>query len=242
MFTSEICTELKYYVYRLIDPRSGETFYIGKGQNNRVYEHAKGILEDKEDNISEKLARVRDIIASGFEVAHVIHRHGLDNNTAYEVEGALIDAYSGITNISDGHHNSERGAMHANQIIEKYKAETATFHHTAIAIIINRSITEQSIYNAVRFSWVLNKNNAKKVELVFAVQNGLIVGVFTNLKWMDATPENFPNYDNYDPRRIGFEADPANKELNELYLRKTLPKEYRKKGAASPVRYIKPSP
>ena len=33
--------KLKFYVYRLIDPRNGETFYIGKGKNDRIFQHAK---------------------------------------------------------------------------------------------------------------------------------------------------------------------------------------------------------
>ena len=31
----------KYYVYRLIDPRNLQTFYVGKGCGDRVYQHAK---------------------------------------------------------------------------------------------------------------------------------------------------------------------------------------------------------
>lgn len=35
-FPPEVIRKLKTYVYRPIDPRNGETFYIGKGQGNRV--------------------------------------------------------------------------------------------------------------------------------------------------------------------------------------------------------------
>lgn len=31
----------KYYVYRLVDPRTFHTFYVGKGCDNRVFMHAK---------------------------------------------------------------------------------------------------------------------------------------------------------------------------------------------------------
>ena len=33
-FTPEVQERLGYYVYRLIDPRNGETFYVGKGKGN----------------------------------------------------------------------------------------------------------------------------------------------------------------------------------------------------------------
>lgn len=41
-FPSEVIHRLKTYVYRLIDPRDGETFYVGKGKGNRVFAHIHG--------------------------------------------------------------------------------------------------------------------------------------------------------------------------------------------------------
>ena len=38
-FPSDVCDKLGNYVYRLIDPRNGETFYVGKGKGNRVFSH-----------------------------------------------------------------------------------------------------------------------------------------------------------------------------------------------------------
>jgi len=99
-FTPEVAKKIKHYVYRLIDPRNGITFYVGKGKGNRVFEHVKCelIFEDDEDEISEKFATIREIRQKGMEVIHVIHRHGMDSETAFEVEAALIDAYPGLTN------------------------------------------------------------------------------------------------------------------------------------------------
>lgn len=57
MFTPEVIDQLQYYVYRLIDPRNGETFYVGKGIGNRVFAHAAGELSDDGDEVSEKMRR-----------------------------------------------------------------------------------------------------------------------------------------------------------------------------------------
>src|SRR5260370_30614054 len=102
MLTSEISDQLKYYVYRLIDPRNGETFYVGKGTGNRVFAHVRGELGSEADFLTDKLLRIRDIRLDGFEVAHVIHRNGMDQQTAFEVDAALIDAYPEATNADGG--------------------------------------------------------------------------------------------------------------------------------------------
>ena len=96
-FSPEVTAELKWYVYRLIDPRNGETFYVGKGQGNRVFDHARGIVGNDDEHVADpKTHRIHEIRATGLEVGHIIHRHGiLTDKIAYEVEAALIDAYPG---------------------------------------------------------------------------------------------------------------------------------------------------
>ena len=47
-FPEGVAEQLKWYVYRLIDPRNGETFYVGKGKGNRVFAHANGQFPSEE--------------------------------------------------------------------------------------------------------------------------------------------------------------------------------------------------
>ena len=91
-FSKETSEALQYYVYRLIDPRGEQTFYPGKCKGNRVFDHAAQQMEISnapdfdEDETSLKLRTIGEIRAAGLEVPHVVHRHGMDEKTSFEVE------------------------------------------------------------------------------------------------------------------------------------------------------------
>ncbi|MGV9008249.1 LEM-3-like GIY-YIG domain-containing protein [Brevundimonas sp.] len=234
-FPIGVSENLKVYVYRLIDPRNGETFYVGKGRGDRVFQHAAGLTADFEGALPDKLDRVRAIRLAGLNVAHVVHRHGLDDATAFEVEAALIDAYPGLTNRQAGH-GSGRGAAHAESIISRYAAEEVVFHHDVLMITINTTSMTATPYEAVRYAWKLGLRNAEKVELVLAVDRGRVVGVFRSEQWLQATTVNFPGRENR-PDRIGFVGSEAEHEIQSLYLNRRIPDRFRTKGAANPVKY-----
>ena len=152
-FPPEVQERLRYYVYRLIDPRDGHTFYVGKGRGNRLFTQARaGLPEDGyDDALSAKLDRVRAIIAEGFEVTDVVHRHGLTEAVAYHVEGALIDALPGLSNSQDGHYNAELGAMHASTIIQRYSAPKMEIVHSIVFFTVGREIVaERGLYEGCR--------------------------------------------------------------------------------------------
>lgn len=239
IFSSEVIEKLAYYVYRLIDPRNGETFYVGKGVGNRVFSHINVEKNIDGDDISNKLKRIRSIKNSGFEVGHVIHRHGMDEGTAIEVEAALIDAYPGLTNIMDGVGNTEFGAMHALEIISQYGAETVSFNHKALIIIVNKSVEERDgLYDAVRYAWRIGKKKAQEAEIVLAVVKGIIKGVYVPLQWLEAKPENFPGLGEVAVEgRLGFIGREASADVKNIYMNKRIPDEYRRRGAANPIRY-----
>ena len=102
-FPPEVSRKLKTYVYRLIDPRNGETFYVGKGRGNRVFAHVRaeeGLVGDELDN---KLRRIREIRIAGFQPAHVIHRHGAQHMAKGQLGQVLVTAV-GVAG-SDGQHS-----------------------------------------------------------------------------------------------------------------------------------------
>ncbi|MEQ1830605.1 MAG: hypothetical protein ABL921_31930 [Pirellula sp.] len=234
LFSPEVIEKLKTYVYRLIDPRNGETFYVGKGKGNRVFAHIRAEIDTDDPN--DKLKRIHEIRAAGFDVGHVIHRHGLDDKTAFEVEAALIDAYPGITNAVNGSGSNEYGAMHAQEIVNKYQAEPADFKHRAILINVNRSATESSLYEATRYAWKISQKKASRAEIVCAVRFGIIVAVFVAEKWLPATTEHFPGREPV-ADRYGFIGAEASHTIRQKYIGKRLPDEFRKQGAANPIKY-----
>jgi hypothetical protein len=237
-FPPGVADQLKTYVYRLIDPRSGETFYVGKGKGDRVFAHIRA--EVAGDDLDNKLRRIREIRLAGFEVAHVIHRHGLDDATAFEVEAALIDAYPGLANAVVGTRSNDYGVMHAKEIVDRYCAAEAEFTHKVLLISVNREASERSLYEAVRYAWKINSTKARKAEFILATVKGVIKGAFVAHDWLEATAENFParwaEGDGADGR-FGFIGEEAPEQILQLYVGKRVPDQLRKRGAANPIKY-----
>ena len=223
----------KYYVYRLVDPRTLQTFYVGKGCGERVFQHIKNVLIDKEeDKVSLKSRQIAEILATGKQVISIIHRRGLTEDEAFEVEAALIDAYPGLTNIQNGH-NFERGAISLEDLsssinIEEYEEPEEDY------IIIKTSYNAISIngdlYEATRKSWRASLEKAKKYKYVFSVIDGIVREVYNIQEWYQ--------YD--DTERIAFVGTPVKADSPMAqYKNKFIPEYYRTKGASNPFLYKK---
>jgi len=241
VFDTHIIKQLGYYVYRLIDPRNGETFYVGKGKGNRVFQHALDALGQDEDMPSLKLQRIRRILLDGHSVQSLIHRHGLDEETAFHVEAALIDAYPGLANDQNGHGNGFYGVRSADQVIRQYSLEEAELRNYSYLIINITHCFENAVFNSpyecARFAWKLNPDRARRVDYVIAVSSGIIVGVFKPVEWLPATSENFPTRGDAEGR-WGFIGTDAVDEIAAAIMHKRIPNSLRKKGAANPIQYI----
>ncbi|MBR5678071.1 MAG: GIY-YIG nuclease family protein [Paludibacteraceae bacterium] len=245
-FSKSACKKLNYYVYRLVDPRTGSTFYVGKGKNNRVFAHAKdalkayegdSYLEKDEDEVSAKIRQIRNIHKSGLKVNMVIHRWGLDEKTAFEVEAALIDAYTSLTNIQLGHH-WDRGAIEASALQEKFgmrafndrKAEANEYIIIKIRQKVLKSHSDD-VYKTARKAWVIDPKKAQQYKYVLVSLDSEVVGIFKDVKWKRSS---IPGRYEFDAVELDNKLD---KTIIKRYMHKLLPKRYTKKGISNPVLY-----
>ena len=243
-FSPQVCKKLKYYVYRLIDPRNGETFYIGKGKDNRVFSHlGMEIKFDKtnnEDEFTEKFKILREISSEGLKPLHIIHRHGMEQEEAFEVEAALIDAFTGLSNIVSGHKSNEFGPANADQLITRYEATEMIIPdtHKILAININQYSNEIELIDAVRYAWRIDIKKAKKADYIFAIKGGLCLDVYIAIEWLRSNHDEFKGFPEVTPSRYGFIAKEAPEKIRKMYKRKRLPKDMqRKKGMSNPIQY-----
>lgn len=225
-FSPGVDVAIQHYVYRLVDPRNGETFYIGKGQANRLFDHVRAADDfpytEDSDELNPKLDRIRSIRNEGLEVVHIIHRHGMEYEVARQVEAALIDAFPGLTNIQTGHRSNDFGPMHAQQIDAKYTARPLAVQDgdQLLIININNSLAERDndVYEAVRYAWPINVENARRCNYVLAAYRGIIKGVFVAEEWQRWTRDFFDDVIDENGRKFGFRGHEAPPEVKGRYM------------------------
>jgi len=245
--TPEVANKLGCYVYKLIDPRNGEIFYVGKGQGDRVIQHVREEARLKDDPksqylLSMKMDRIRAIRESGQITQHIIVRHGMSVSQALLVEAVLIEETPGLTNLVAGEGTKDFGSATLPELVGRYSAKKLVIQeqHKILIIKIRESKTRsKSIYDTVRAAWRLNVKRAERANLVFAVTDDLVRGVFTVNQWLPATKANFPDLLCDDiPKRWGFIGSCASDNIKKRYLYKRLPEEFQgKRGMASPIIY-----
>ena len=86
-----------FYTYELIDPRTGDVFYVGKGKGCRIDQHEKDARAGKP---GDRLDVIRSIIADGLSVEKRKVGHYNTSRDALQAEAALI-AERGLENLTN---------------------------------------------------------------------------------------------------------------------------------------------
>jgi hypothetical protein len=201
-FEIGVAEKIGYYVYLLIDPRTSEVFYVGKGVGDRCFAHVQVARRTKAGVIGDypKLDRIREIEAAGQEVRLDILRHGLEEETAFHVEAATIDALrldardmGLLTNVVAGR-DAEQGRQSVADINALYTAPPVEIapEHKAVLIRINnewfRGISPERLYAVTRASWVIGANRRalggpRAPDYAFGVYRGVVRAVYKIEAW-----------------------------------------------------------
>ena len=250
VFKKSVKEALVYYVYALVDPRDSKIFYIGKGKDDRVFQHAAAAIVDKTCNL--KLDTIRSIKSEGKEAIHYIIRHNLEEREALLVESTLIDmlTYSKfnhnnqLTNLIAGHHQWDEGIKTVDEIKQLYDCEPLQLQkgHKLLMVNLNRSYIKKTadgmkvrsdLYEITRGHWHVNKTNADQVNYVLGVYRGVVRCVIKpTSKWKRS-------YEKSKTSRYYIEGVTDDKEGNNLYLNKDVTEYPFPSGGA--IRYIRDS-
>lgn len=187
-FSHELIEELDNYVYIYTDPRTNKVFYVGKGTGNRAQSH---LNFDDTDTERRMIKKIKEIRKSGQEPTLEILRYGLDKDTAFAVESAVIDLLElkNLTNEISGH---ESMRIEYEELIAQYADELKPEELTEKVMFIRptqlyyEGIQAPELYDITRGYWDLDKTlrRAKQAKYVFSIYNYRILEVYEVYDWV----------------------------------------------------------
>lgn len=236
----EVAVRLGYYVYLYVDPRSGDPFYVEKGQADRALAH---LIEKGE---SRKTKVLKELSEAGLEPRIDVLAHSLpDEKTALLIEAAVIDllGLDNLTNLVRGRDSIEFGRVPLKELIFQYAAKPVAIVDRVIIVRINRQfrpgMLATALYEATRGIWKLGhrRENAKYALVVF---EGVVREVYEIDDWFPAGTLKYETRDNEPLKardRWEFTGCPASNEVRNRYVGGSVT-EYLSKGAQNPIKYV----
>ena len=112
------------------------------------------------------------------------------------------------------------------KIVENYEVINEIPEKCLIIKLRQETVEKKGLYDAVRASWNLNVENARKADYIIASVNTIVKEVYKNITWERA-----------DDGRYQFTAWVAEDEIREKYIYKRIPQKYRVMGNENPCLY-----
>ena len=127
---------MEFYVYHLIDPVNGMPFYVGKGKNNRMYEHEISVLNGKIPHNNKLLFyKIKKVLVNSKNIQYTKIKENIDEKESFLLEIQEIKKYgrknnkTGILcNLTDGgegtsghQHDKKTRQKMSNKSKEKYR-------------------------------------------------------------------------------------------------------------------------
>lgn len=98
----------RWYVYRLVDPRSGKPFYVGKGSGNRIDAHEQETLKGV---CHPKCLVIKDIWSKNLQIIKEKVAYFWNEQDAYDYEYDLMHeiGFENLTNVVDHAQTAKNG-------------------------------------------------------------------------------------------------------------------------------------
>lgn len=191
----------EHYVYGLLDPIENKIFYIGQGQNDRIFKH-EGEADKNLDVNPAKVNKIKEIKKAGYEVGRLLLLTNLTKKQADSAEAALINAYKfergdKLTNIMSGHDTASKeksvniGAILVEDFEKIYGAEKITDDYIKDEVVLikinslyRQDLTSAELYDVVRGCWKgMKLEEVEKRKYVLGMYNQVVVAVYQPTKW-----------------------------------------------------------
>jgi|TARA_B100001559_G_C16484976_1_gene615578 hypothetical protein len=238
---------LGYYVYAYVDPRDDSIRYIGKGKGDRALAH----LSDEGD--SEKTRWIKRLNELNINPRIDILARNLSEKQSFRIERTLIDAIgigeNRLTNKVRGQ-GVATGREPISEIAIKMNPEPLIAHHELMIVRLNKhyrpGLTNMQLYDLSRGVWGVG-NRREEVEVVLAMSQGIIRGVYIPQLWHKAGTTEYSHVPRDDvdseefKNRWEFTGIIAPPEISKLYLGKDA-SSFFKRGNANSFGYISPEP
>lgn len=186
-FPAGVSEQLRWYVYLLVDPRTGRPFYVGRGRGDRCFRHVQAAraAEPPDDPQSEypALDRIREAESSGREVRVDILRHGLKGSEARLVESAAADV------LGLGGDRDDPGRRGPATEVGARLAKRAKFKHPHQVVLLRVGPTgSDPSYEAVRHHWRIGRrwidpDSPRSPRWAVVVAGDLVVNVYRIEAW-----------------------------------------------------------
>lgn len=213
-FSPGVDKRVDHYVYRLVDPRDGQTFYVGMGKGDRVFSHYRDAVGQGADGTDTgeqaKNELIRELARHNLKPLYVIHRHGMTEDEARLVECVLIQSYRGLTNRLNP--DAAHGPATADQLDQRYSLCTVPIEGHAIRITIRQKKLDEEhgdVYKAVCRAWIIGKRRLPEINAhphhVLVMLNGRCIEVYEVAKngWSECDMYSQPDKRKYKPKSCG---------------------------------------
>lgn len=186
--------KLGLYVYALRDPRDRKIFYVGKGKDDRVFQHfneAEKMASLSISQLSSKTLRILDIWNNEEDVEWLIIAHNVsDTDTAEIIESAAYDALGQSQNgepVNENH--TPRSSLLLPDDIEALSAQrinpSRPFETVFVFPVHNALNLGKDIYNATRAAWKVTPHFQKLDSYAVGLQYSISKGSYKINDWQE---------------------------------------------------------